>query len=95
MSDGAIAIIRWMFLASVVVSILMGTVLFDAYQRWVVRPWLALGERTGNRIHPLMRDPRVHRAWLLVGAFLTLGVWWFLGTSAGVDFLRKVGQQRR
>jgi hypothetical protein len=88
MSDHAIAIVRWVMLASAAINLLQATVLFDVFQRRLVQPWLAVSERTGARVPAIMRDARIHRVWPWLMTAFFLGLWWYFGTSAGVDMLR-------
>ena len=89
MSDRAVEIVRWVLLASVGLNLLQATVLFGAYQRRVLRPWAALNERAGARVPAVMRDARVQRAWPLLMAAALLAAWWYLGTPAGAEALRR------
>ena len=89
MSDKAINIVRWFILVSVVINILQATILFEVFERWLFRPWLAMNERAGGRVPAIMRDERMHRFWALLMAIVSGGIWWYLGTPVGAAFLRK------
>jgi len=89
MSDTAITILRWVIVASVVLNILQATLLFDLFQRRLFKPWVAMNERAGGRVPAIMRDERMHRLWPLLMAVLLIAAWWYLGTPAGVELLRK------
>ncbi|HEY5022356.1 MAG TPA: hypothetical protein VII30_07715 [Gemmatimonadaceae bacterium] len=91
MSDNAIAALRWVILGSVLVSVLQATVLFNAFERWVYRPWFAMSERAGGRVPAIMRDGRIHRISAIIMAVVMLVTWWYLGTPAGVQLMRKSG----
>jgi hypothetical protein len=89
MSDNAIAGLRWVILVSVLLNVLQATVLFGAFERWVYGPWFALSERKGGRVPAIMRDKRIHRISAIVMAVVMLVAWWYLGTPAGEQLMRK------
>lgn len=87
MAEWAI-IIRGVVLAIAVLSFLQATVLFRFTQRRLLEPWFALGERRGAPVPPLLRDERVRRGWAILMTVAFAGLWWYLGTPAGVEMLR-------
>ena len=89
MSDKAIAVVRWVLLASVLINVLQATLLFHFFERRVFQPWYALTERMGGSVPPIMRNERMHRLWPLFIAIVFLGLWWYLGTPSGVALLRE------
>lgn len=91
MSDRGIEIVRAVLLFSAVVNGLLATVAHNWANRHFFERWHAMNERAGNTIPPLFRDPRFMRAWPAFMALVLAGLWWYFGTTAGMESLREVG----
>jgi hypothetical protein len=89
MSHANITLIRWVLLALAALAFLHATILFDFFEKHFFERWVALSERRGAQIPSFMRGRSVHRAWAATSAILFAALWWFLGTPAGIAFLRQ------
>ncbi len=81
--------IRVILLIAVITAVLQATVLNRWVQRVVFDRWIALGERLGQpasmRSFPGLR---MARAFPLLMAAIFFALWWYLGTTAGIEWAR-------
>ena len=87
----ALSAIRWFLLVASILTFLTGTVFYWPMRRLILDQYLWLNARLGGGSvrHPptlvfLLEHEWVGRAYHLGSAALMIGVWWYLGTAAGV-----------
>jgi hypothetical protein len=78
-----LSVLRWLFLASGIIGLLGGTVLYQRFGGPLAKRWWSYFERPDAPIPALLRDDRVLRTWALVSGTVMLLLWWWLGTEAG------------
>jgi hypothetical protein len=88
MSDSVIRVLRWVLLAFAILSALQATFLYEGFRRLVLERWFAANERLGAAVPAAMRNPTLHRTWLLLMAAVFAVLWWYLGTTSGDAWLR-------
>jgi hypothetical protein len=80
----ALAVVRWLLLINGVLGLLLSTVLFERVGRPLATGWWRLIVPPGERVPRFLLDPRVHQAWGAIGGTVSLLMWWYLGTPAGI-----------
>jgi hypothetical protein len=87
---------RWILLGWSILAFLTATVLDGVMMRFIIAPWLRMGERVAGRP---VKPPRalalmIERRWMrtayhLVFAAVLLAGWWYLGTPEGAQWAAK------
>jgi hypothetical protein len=87
--------LRWVFLASAVISILGGTLLYRSFAGPWAKRWWALFDRPGVSIPAVLRNDYILRTWSVVSGAIMLVLWWYLGTEAGKAAFENLMRQAR
>jgi hypothetical protein len=90
MSDGAIAILRWVLLFVAVTTVLQATVLHGWIRRRISEGRATLTERARERTPATWPSDTMLRVWPAVMGLVAIGLWWYFGTSAGAEVLRTI-----